>query len=49
MQATVNMLDAYPELRGMYDENDDNTIVLFFKNATATFASFTTAPRTVKF
>ena len=23
----------------MYDENDDNTIVLYFKNATATFES----------
>ena len=23
----------------MYDENDDNTIVLYFKHATATFTS----------
>ena len=43
------MLDAYPELRGMYDENDDNTQVLYFKNATATFSSFTAAPETVEF
>lgn len=43
------MLDAYPELRGMYDENDGNTQVLYFKNATATFSSFTSAPKTVSF
>ena len=43
------MLDAYPELRGMYDENDGNTQVLYFKNATATFSSFTSAPKTLSF
>ena len=42
------MLDAYPELRGMYDENDKNTQVLYLKNATATFSSFTSLPQTVK-
>ena len=30
------MLDRYPELRGMYDENDHNTEVLYFQNMTAT-------------
>ena len=39
------MLDAYPELRGIYDENDDNTQVLYFKNATATFSSLSARPR----
>ena len=43
------MLDAYPNLRGMYDENDGNTQVLYFKNATATFASFGGAPEVVTF
>lgn len=43
------MLDAYPDLRAMYDENDGNTQVLYFKNATATFASFTAAPEVVHF
>ena len=33
------MLDEYPQLRGMYDENDDNTIVLYFDHAQANFAS----------
>lgn len=49
IEAKKSMLDAYPELRGMYDENDDNTQVLYFKNATATFSSFTAAPETVSF
>ena len=40
------MLDKYPELKGMYSAEDDNTQVLFFRNATATFASFTEAPET---
>ena len=35
------MLDKMPVLRGMYSEDDDNTQVLYFKNATATFSSFT--------
>ena len=42
-------LDAYPMLRGMYDENDGNTQVFYFKNAVATFCSFTAAPETVEF
>ena len=49
IEAKKAMLDAYPELRGMYDENDDNTQVLYFKNATATFSSFTSTPETVSF
>ena len=43
------MLDDYPHLRAMYDENDANTQVLYFRNATATFSSFTAAPETVMF
>ena len=48
-EAKKSMLDAYPELRGMYDENDGNTEVLYFKNATSVFSSFTSAPETIKF
>ena len=40
VEAKKSMLDAYPDLRGMYDENDDNTAVFYFEDATATFASF---------
>ena len=43
------MLDKNPSLRGMYDENDDNTIVLYMQNATATIASFTAPSRTFQF
>lgn len=49
VEAKKAMLDDYPELRGMYDENDGNTAVFFFKNAAATFSSFTAAPETVTF
>ena len=48
-EARKSMLDAYPNLRGMYNENDGNTLVLYMKNATATFSSFTAAPETVTF
>ena len=43
------MLDAYPNLRGMYDENDGNTQVLYLQKATATFSSFTAEPETYCF
>ena len=49
VEAKKSMLDAYPNLRGMYDENDGNTQVRYFRNATATFCSFTAAPETVTF
>ncbi len=49
IEAKKSMLDAYPSLQQMYSPEDDNTEVLYFKNATATFSSFTDAPRTVNF
>ena len=49
IEAKKSMLDAYPSLQNMYSAEDDNTEVLYFKNATATFSSFTDAPRSVKF
>ncbi len=48
-EAKKSMLDAYPSLQGMYSADDDNTIVFYFEDATATFSSFTAAPRTVTF
>ena len=48
VEARKAMLDAYPNLRSMYDENDGNTQVLYFKEAVATFSSFTAAPETVE-
>lgn len=49
VEARKAMLDAYPNLRAMYDENDGNTQVLYMKNAVATFSSFTAPPETVTF
>lgn len=48
-EAKASMLDAYPSLQSMYSADDDNTEVLYFKNATATFSSFTDSPETIKF
>ena len=49
IEAKKHMLDEYPNLRGMYNENDDNTEVLYFEDATAVISSFTAAPREIKF
>lgn len=40
-EARVSMLDAYPSLKSLYDPDDGNTQVWYFKNATAVFSSFT--------
>ena len=45
----VAMLEKYPDLKAMYNPDDDNTQVLFFKDATATFSSFTAAPEEFTF
>ena len=49
VEAKKDMLDKNPNLRGMYNENDDNTIVLYFEDAVATFSSFTEAPKEIRF
>ena len=49
VEARKSMLDAYPSLRAMYDENDGNTVVYWIKDAEAVFSSFTAAPETVRF
>lgn len=41
VEAKKDMLDKNPDLRGMYDETDDNTIVLYMRNAHATLSAFT--------
>ena len=48
-EAKKALLDDYPSLKKMYDANDDNTQVLYFKNATATIYSFTDEPKVIKF
>lgn len=49
IEARQSMLDAYPSLQKMYSADDGNTEVFYFKDATATFSSFTHAPEVVKF
>lgn len=49
VEARQSMLDAYPSLKSMYAADDGNTEVFYFKNATATFSSFTHEPEIVKF
>ena len=48
-EARKDMLDKNPYLRGMYDENDGNTEVLYFESAEAIFSEFGKEPRFVKF
>ena len=48
-EAKKSMLDAYPNLRRMYDENDGNTQVFYMKNATATFSAFGKDSEVVEF
>lgn len=43
------MLDAYPNLRSMYNENDGNTAVFYLKDAKATISSFTAPPVEIDF
>lgn len=48
-EAKKHMLDAYPELRKMYSEDDENTAVYYMKGATAVIASFTEPPKVIEF
>ena len=49
IEAKQAMLDAYPQLQAMYKADDDNTQVLYLKDATATFSSFGGEPKEIKF
>jgi len=48
-EAKADMLEHYPDLKAMYSADDDNTEVLYFKNATATFSSFKGATKVISF
>lgn len=48
-EAKKHMLDQYPELGHMYKADDDNTEVLYFKDATAVFSSFVAESKIVEF
>lgn len=48
-EAKVSMLEANPVLKSIYSADDDNTEVLYFENAKATFCSFVEAPKVIEF
>ena len=49
VEAKKYMLDMNPNLRNMYNENDDNTAVLYFENGKAVFTSFGEEPKVIEF
>lgn len=49
LEPKVSMLEKYPHLKAMYDPADENTEVLYLKDAVATFSSFTEAPKVIEF
>jgi len=49
LEPQKHMLEAYPQLAGMYQPGDGNNQVYYMKDATAVFYSFTTEPQAVTF
>jgi uncharacterized pyridoxamine 5'-phosphate oxidase family protein len=49
VEAKQSMLDAYPNLQKMYSATDENTNVLYLKDAVATIASFGGPPKVINF
>ena len=49
IEAQEKMLEAYPELKGMYQAGDGNCEVFKLVSGVATFSSFTDAPVVVEF
>lgn len=49
VEPQVDMLEAYPNLKAMYQPGDGNTAVYWLKNAEATICSFAEAPEVIKF
>ncbi|MDR0804220.1 MAG: pyridoxamine 5'-phosphate oxidase family protein [Oscillospiraceae bacterium] len=47
-EAVNDMLGAYPSLKAMYEAGDGNAVTLYFKDAKATWYSFTGAPETIE-
>ncbi len=48
-EAKESMLNANPMLKNIYSADDDNTEVLYFEKAKATFYSFTSEPKVIEF
>ena len=49
VEAKQSMLDAYPQLKARYSAEDDNTHVLYLKDATAKIESFGGEPKEIRF
>ena len=49
IEAKAYMLEMNPSLKSMYKADDDNTIVFYFENATATISSFAGEIETFEF
>lgn len=49
IEAKAHMLESNPGLKRMYSADDDNTQVLYFKDATGTISSFTEPTEVVSF
>jgi len=49
IEVKQHMLDAYPMLKDRYSADDENTQVLYLKNAVATISSFSGEPKVIKF
>lgn len=49
IEARQSLLDAYPGLQKMYAADDGNTQVLYLKDATAIFSSFSSEPEVLTF
>ena len=49
IEAKQSLLDAYPNLKDRYSAEDENTNVLYLKDAVAKIESFTGEPIVIKF
>jgi len=49
IEAQEALLEAHPGLKSRYQAGDGNTQVLYFKDATATFSSFTAPEKVIRF
>lgn len=48
-EVKIKMLDKMPDLKKMYNPDDDSMEMFYFKNATATFCSFMKDPESFTF
>ena len=49
IESQEKMLEAYPELKGMYQPGDGNTQIFKLESGVGIFSSFTDAPVVVEF